>query len=285
MKKYCIYFCVFYNDKYIKLLQLALSSIKLSCNLQEIDILVLTDAAFNEKINIMAEKLEMPLTCIFKPFSSSFFAAACARLHIFDDEQHLNLNQYEKILYLDTDILIKKDIAPLFALDFAVDNICALEEGTIAEDNFGSLLFKIFEFDNQSTTIDWSLAGLNSGILLFHNNPTIKSLFQSIKAEITEWIKEGNEPPVCLDQPFINYIVIRENKFERNILQNWAGLFDFNGIPINHRELALCHFSWPTGNFESKYQRMQNYYNFVWTVINPLPPSSPSSLVRELSAY
>lgn len=272
MKKYCIYFCLYYNEKYIELLNLSLKSIKLSkCNLEEIDILVITDSAFTEKIYKIGNELELPLRCIFKPFIHTLFASACARLHIFSTYE---IKKYEKILYMDTDILVKKDISTLFAINFPFDRICALEEDTIANDNFGALFFEICELE-ENIKIDWSLGGLNSGILLFHNNSAVIDLFNSIIDDIARW---DDEPPICLDQPFISYRIIHENKFERGILNKWAGLFDYYGTPINHQELTLCHFSWPIGNFSSKYKRMQDYFKFLWPFVNRQP-------FLELSAY
>ena len=257
MKKYCIYFCVFYNAKYIELLKLCLTSIKLTCDLKEIDILVMTDAAFTPLIYNFIAEIDLPLKCITKSFAHTIFAAACARVHIFAAEFAAEIAGYEKLLYLDTDILVKRNIAPLFETEFAVDKIVGLEEGTIESDNFGAEFFEELE---EKENIDWSLPGLNSGILLFYNNAKNALLFK----EIIDSITEDDDMPVCLDQPFINYAVIKANKFERGILEKWAGLFDFDGTPVNHRELALCHFSWPIGNFESKYKRMLDYYTFLF---------------------
>ncbi len=262
MKKYCIYFCVFYNAKYIELLKLCLSSLKKSCSFADIDILVLTDDAFLPLINAFNATLHLPLKCITKPFAQTLFAAACARLHIFDTEFAEAIAGYEKLLYLDTDILVKKDLAPLFMTEFADTNISALEEGTIESDNFGAEFF-----ENEKEDIDWSLPGLNSGILLFYNNANNALLFKEI-IEHMESFAGKEDIPVCLDQPFINYAVIKANKFERGILEKWAGLFDFDGTPVNHRELAICHFSWPIGNFESKYKRMRNYFDFIFLMCN-----------------
>lgn len=260
MKKYCIYFCVFYNAKYIELLKLCLTSLKKSCSFTDIDILVLTDDAFLPVINEFNATLNLPLKCITKPFAHTIFAAASARVHIFDTEFAEAIATYEKLLYLDTDILVKKDLTPLFTTAFALDKICALEEGTIESDNFGA---EFFEKDKKED-IDWTLSGLNSGILLFYNNPNNALLFKEIRENMESFAEKEEDIPVCLDQPFINYAVIKANKFERGILEKWAGLFDFDGTPVNHRELAICHFSWPIGNFESKYKRMRNYFDFIF---------------------
>lgn len=261
MKKYCIYFCVFYNAKYIDLLKICLSTLKLSCNLTDIDILILTDAAFIPALNTLKDEIAIQIKWFAKPFSDSIFAAACARLHIFDTDIVPLLKGYEKILYLDTDIIIQKDLSPLFLTEFTNDHICALEESTIANENFGSVFFELSEYEEEK--VDWSLKGLNSGILLFYNNANINALFQQTIDDIEYWTggtkKTENDIPYCLDQPFLSYRVIKENKFERTVLQSWGALFNFNGIPANHEEIAICHFSWPIGNFEHKYLRMHTF--------------------------
>ena len=261
MKKYCIYFCVFYNAKYIDLLKICLSTLKISCNLTDIDILILTDAAFIPALNTLKDEIAIQIKLFAKPFSESIFAAACARLHIFDTDIAPLLKGYEKILYLDTDIIIQKDLSPLFLTKFTNDHICALEESTIANENFGSVFFELSEYEEEK--VDWTLKGLNSGILLFYNNANINALFQKTIDDIEYWTggtkKTENDIPYCLDQPFLSYRVIKENKFERTVLQSWGALFNFNGIPANHEEIAICHFSWPIGDFEHKYLRMHTF--------------------------
>jgi len=99
---------------------------------------------------------------------------ACkARLDLFNFSC---INNYEKILYLDCDIIIKNEINKVF--DLCQENyLYTLEEGDIKDDTdfWGKSLFGD-EINNYTDTTAFS-----SGILLFKNCNEIKNLFNIIK--------------------------------------------------------------------------------------------------------
>ena len=107
--KNLVYFSVFYNPDYFRLASLLLKSMRLYSSTDQFDLLLLTSPDFRDQAEALSNIL--PLRIHYIPLTT-IFQAACARLRIFS---YPEVSQYAKILYLDTDIIIKKDLAPLFA--------------------------------------------------------------------------------------------------------------------------------------------------------------------------
>ena len=247
--KNLVYCCVFYNKDYFKLLDLLLKSLKMYSPSENFDFLVLTQKEFEPFVKEIGRKLGIELKTFCLDFTT-IFQAACARLFIFD---YPELSAYEKLLYIDTDILIKGSLDPIFdLLNGAKDVIHGIESGTIESLNFGSQFFNF----NQ---IDKSLTGINSGTLLFFNSQTMNSLFQRIRGHLVSFTQSGQQPPYCMDQPFINFHAIRDNLYDNKILNPYVSLFENNDTVDNYTTSSICHFSFPIGNFGHKYNRMSDF--------------------------
>lgn len=245
--KNLIYFCVFYNKDYFKLLNLLLISMKIYSPMDSFDLLILTSPDFEQDVHELSTKLNIKIqimTCNF----TTIFQAACARLHIFD---YFNLEGYEKLLYLDTDILIKEDPGRIFNLELH-DLLYGIESGTIESMNFGG---EFFNFNS----INRNLTGINSGTLLFKNSQTIRELFTRIRNHIENFTKSNLTPPYCLDQPFINYHAIKDSIYDNKLLNPHVSLFEGNDTVDNYITSSICHFSFPIGNFGHKFYRMQEF--------------------------
>jgi hypothetical protein len=242
--KYLVYACVFYNSNYTELLRLLIASTKFYSSLKGITFLVLTSKEIEPAIQNLAKSYEFPI--LTKTFDyTTIFQAACARLSIFDYEK---IGSYEKILYLDTDILVKGSLTTLFELP--LDNkLYGVESGFTDGINFGSQFFHP----------PLKTSGINSGTLLFPNSPIIQSLFQRIRSHVESYTKSGSTPPYALDQPFINYHAIKDGLYENQSLTPYVALFE--GEETNETAAIICHFSFPIGNFGHKCNRMKTYLN------------------------
>jgi hypothetical protein len=244
--KNLVYCCVFYNKDYFRLLELLVKSMKFYSSL-EFDFLVITQPEFEERVVDLAKQVGVDIRryCISL---TTIFQAACARLYIFD---YPEVNGYEKLLYLDTDILIKEELNPVFQLNID-DKLYGIESGTIESLNFGG---QFFDFK----TIDKNLTGINSGTLLFFNSLKMKNLFDRIRAHIDGFTQLGNKPPYCMDQPFINYHAIKDSLYDNQLLNPYVSLFEGNDTVDNYNTSSICHFSFPIGNFGHKFNRMHSF--------------------------
>ena len=244
--KNLIYCCVFYNKDYFKLLELLLKSLRMYSFEGNFDFLVITQKEFEPLVKEIGKTLDLDLKIFCQDFST-IFQAACARLFIFD---YPELDGYEKLLYIDTDILIKAPLDPIFhLLDGAKDLLYGIESGTIESYSFGGQFFNF----NQ---IDKNLTGINSGTLLFLNSEIMKSLFQRIRRHLEIFTQAGHQPPYCMDQPFINFHAIKDNLYDNQRLNPFVSLYEGNDTVYNYISSSICHFSFPIGNFGHKFNRM-----------------------------
>jgi hypothetical protein len=244
--------CVFHQESYINLLQLLLKSIVIrgSINKETTDILIVTSTELQPLIQEKLENFDLSLNYYILNLTT-LFESACARLEIFD---YNNINKYDNILYLDVDILINSDINILFNLDISSEKIYALEEGEISNINHGGQFFD-FSKINQNTT------AFTSGILLFKNSASIKQLFNTIKSHIIDYIYTNkNSLPECLDQPFIIYNAISQNKYDNKILNKYVE----NNPSVVSSEKIVYHFPGGLGDYSHKFPRITNF----WEIMN-----------------
>jgi hypothetical protein len=246
--KNLLYFCVFYNKDYFQLLSLLLKTMIFYSSLDTFDILVITSPEFQTEVKNICLNLNLNIqimTCDF----TTIFQAACARLFIFD---YPGLDGYEKILYLDTDIIIKGDLTKIFELPMEKDVLYALESGNIQSPSFGCQFFNFHQTDP-------SLSGMNSGTLLFKNSTVIRDLFERIRTHVNQYTQSGLDIPYCMDQPFINYHAIKGKLYDNKLLNPHVSLFEGNDEVNNYATSSICHFSFPIGNFSHKFHRMREF--------------------------
>ena len=212
MNKTLIYSCVFFNKNYLNLIDLLLKSYKLFGNAPDnVDYLIMCNPDYEKKVQTIFENLNISgkIWCLDL---KSKFDACCSRLNIFN---YPNINLYNKILYLDSDILITNSLNNI--LDFTLENkLYALQEGNTEHDYWGRNLF-----DKNP-----NCPAFSSGVLLFNNNAIIKDLFDQIIPHINEELKKHNYEilfqqkkevealPFFGDQPFIVYHAFKNNLYD-----------------------------------------------------------------------
>jgi len=214
------------------------------------DFLVITAEEFIPRVKDLSTLTEIPLLIHTLPLKT-IFESACARLRIFD---YPLLNTYEKILYIDTDILIKGDLGKLF--EFALEErVYAIESGTIASPSFGCQFF--------SESTNKSVKGFNSGTLLFPNSLNIRDLFSKIRGHCESYADSKAPIPYCMDQPFINYHCIKSGLYNNTLLNPYVALFEDGDNISNEATAIVCHFSYPIGNVWHKHARMTKYFTKI----------------------
>jgi len=236
----CIFCTVFNKDKYVDMFFLLLESIAIYGNLNG-DILVYTSTVFMNRIknsHLFHQNIKFEINDIYDTIDK----ACKSRLDIFE---LTSLEKYNKILYLDTDILVKDDIQKVF--DVCKDDILyVLEEGSIEHDFWGKTLFgdELQQYDKLAFT---------SGILLFNNCEKIKDLFQKIKGDIV------NRPHhfSCHDQPYIIYNAFKYKLYDNKFLKSLVVNNDSN----IHSDKVIHHFPGGPGVYEYKIKTMTQFLN------------------------
>jgi lipopolysaccharide biosynthesis glycosyltransferase len=219
----CVFFCIFTQEKYVEMSFLLLESILTYGNLNEnTDILIYTSTEFMEKIKgspFNSEKIKFETNETYDDINQ----ACRARLDVFNLE---SIKNYNKILYLDTDIIVTGDLNKVF--DICEENILyVLQEGAIDlitnYDWWGVVLF------GEEANKYKDKSAFTSGIMLFNNCEIIKDLFNKINKDV---INRGDL--IAFDQPFIIY-----NAFKYNLYNNRKLISFVNNVWISHKEQLL----------------------------------------------
>jgi hypothetical protein len=249
-----IYFCVFHKKDYLYLLKYLLASIKLFSKIEgDTDFLLFTSVEFMEIVEGIMNDFYLDIKVKFFNFTSQY-EAGCARIHIFDYE---NINYYNKILYLDTDILIQRDISLIFDC-LKEDKIYVKREFDIYGAGHGGYFF---DFDKWPK----DYPSLNSGTLLFMNSPAIRGVFHDIRTHIANLKNYSSIWPNCMDQSFIAYHFISRGMCDIESLNDLVCLTgEFLPKPRELSKDVILHFIWPLGNALHKMNRMKLYMNILF---------------------
>ena len=244
-----IYSCVFNNEKYLTLLFLLLESIQLYGNLDEnTDFLIYTSSEF---VNIIKKNPLYNEKIIFftNDNYNSINLALRARLDIFD---YSEINNYDKILYLDTDILILKDINPIF--DLIEENVIyALKEGNLIDDKHSYMYGGLALFTEEEIENYEDKSCFTSCTMVFNNCHEINNLFKIIKRHIIQRKVEFGTG----DQPYIVY-----NAKKYNLINNTKLIpFIKPNILDVHTDITINHFGGFAGYPNFKLINMPKFLN------------------------
>ena len=247
----CIFICVFNQIQYVDMLYLLLESLYIYGNVgNNVELLIYTSTNFMG----MIKNSEFYRTHLIKfeinDTYNSIDAACKSRLDIF----LLNVEKYEKILYIDIDIIIRNDINKLF--DICGDDLLyVLEEGHIDDisDYWGKILFgdDIDKYEDNTA--------FTSGILLFKNCEKMKFLFNMINEDIINRPRDF----LCYDQPYIVYNSFKYRLYNNKILKE----FVINNSDDVNSGKVIHHFPGGPGMYKNKMERMRKYLNNISSVI------------------
>jgi hypothetical protein len=240
MEKNLIVLSVFLKKEYVELAYLLLNSIYKYGDLeQSTDILIYTSTEF---MNQMRPNIKG--APIFKMNDSiqTVVAASAARLDIFDFPE---ITKYEKILYLDTDVLVIRPLKPVFDLA-TEDRLYALEEGSLDSevpyDYWGKDLFAPGEVAAMKDK-----TGFSAGVLLFKNTETIRDLFQRIKAHIASTPGVG-----FFEQAHMVYNAIKSGLKDNQAMKPYVAINETSAKTTK----TILHFAGSPGDHQSKYAKM-----------------------------
>ena len=244
----CIFICVFNQTKYVDMFFLLLESIFIYGSLDKnTKILIYTSTPFMNMIKdsrfFNDDKIEFEINDTYNNIDK----ACKARLDLFNLP---SITKYDKILYLDTDILIKGNIKKVFEI-CKEDILYVLEEAEIDnKQGFWGLTLFGDEVNNYNDK-----TAFTSGILLFNNCEKIKGLFSKINEDII------NRPYkfACYDQPYIIYNAFKYNLYDNKLLKQYVVNHD-NNI---YSDKIIHHFPGCPGIYQHKIRAMTIFLNKI----------------------
>jgi len=250
----CIFVSVFNKPTYVDMFFLLLESITLYGRLDEhTHLLVYTSTPFMKLIKenpLFHRKIKFELNDTYNNVNK----ACTARLDLF---KLASIRNYKKILYLDTDVLVKDDINKVFDV-CKLDILYVLREGRIDRDSrsdfWGKTLF------GEEVRLYKDKTAFTSGIMLFNNCPNMHFLFHKINEDIER------RPHPFHDQPHIVYNAFKYKLYDNTTLIPLA----VNRCQDVGSSQVIHHFPGGPGNAGHKMVKMRQFL----TNIKALPQAS-----------
>lgn len=215
--KHLIYFSLFgENEDYFLMLQTLFNSLLKSYldNSLEgyIDLLVLTDDYNIEKINNYSKKNNINIKTFLINDVDSIDKIWVSMYYIF---YYKNINNYDKILYSDSDIIFNHNFYKIFEENIDDDFIYAYKECRLMHESgwWGYHLFKNFNIDTEKY-------GGNAGLIFFKNSYNTRVIFNKIINYYNS--NEYNNIRKLGDQPLFNFITIINNSLNLDLFENYC---------------------------------------------------------------
>jgi hypothetical protein len=251
-RKNLVYLTVYGKKDYLKLFNLLFVSLVLTkSNRNQFTLLIMTAPSFKNEIFkiVSAIKTGNEILVWANVEKPEIFDAAFARYQIFSFS---DIHEYEKILYLDTDILINGSLSEIFANKLSDGKIYCLPEGDLArdsEDFYGRSLFIESGYKHCL-----SEAGFTSGVILFKNNQAVKKIFEEVLA-LGYGHRETGRTFYCFDQPYLNLLATSRELIDLKLLVKYM---INNPVSVTDGFL-INHFPGGPGNFGSKFSKMSKF--------------------------
>ena len=272
----CVFICVFNNPNYVNMLYLLLDSIYSYGLLNKglFEILIYTSSKFMDIIKKSPFYKEGLIRFEINDGYGSIEKACKARLDLFDllvdTMNNENKYNYNKILYLDTDIIVKGNIQTIF--DVCVeDKLYVLEEGSISSDNdfWGKSLFltagDLELYSNSYCNGNGNSYGngnafstaFSTGIMLFNNSDKMKCFFSEVKQDF----KKRPFTFYCQDQPYIVYNAFKYALYDNQALKP----FVVNNDHDVYSSKIIHHFPGDPGRHQNKMAHMIRFLSGLKT--------------------
>lgn len=259
-EKNLIYFTIFGDNGYFKLLSLLLKGLYKQ-SYKDFELLFITDKETSEMLKKLKILNKFKVNYhIVKPVKDGV-EASMKKINIFD---YKKISQYKKILFLDLDILVVGDLNKIFE-ERINPNILYSAIHRISHDHHKTEYHTVFPYtDNQLMRYkENNVFAFNAGQFLFLNTKTMQEHFTNIKDFMKIW--DGR---YFFEQSFMNSYF--------NVLQI-SNVFKFNDqfnfISINSRDTSynikpdsvFVHYMGSVTDAKSKIKFMKKNYPALFT--------------------
>lgn len=266
------YYTLGYSETYIDCLKLSIESLKKYS--KQADILVLIDESLLQKTKSLIPNVKY-VVC---PNSNSPEEASMRKLKIFD----YNIEQYDNIIFIDSDIFIHMDITSLIPLITSSEKIYVQTEPA---EKYVQFMGRDINFH---TVLHWSLNNytsenleflsrtntkvFNAGLFAFKPTNQMKTHFNNLNTMIKD-----HKGPFFYEQSFMNVYFNLNQMNDRSLFTNYIM------FPNANKDYSgnIIHFCGNIGDGSSKYSRMKKYVDNFYK-IKPVIYDSRLDMIRAL---
>jgi lipopolysaccharide biosynthesis glycosyltransferase len=250
-----VYFTVGGDPGYVCLLKRCLESIKAASEdtcLSMIDFLVLCDEEYVPNVKDLGTLIHVTQK------NADGIQASMRKTQIF---QWPHIRKYEKVLYLDSDILVLEDIKYMFEYAFDPNCIYVVPERTFPLNPHNHIFFSLQDYSTEEMLElqQKGIMGFNCGQFMFNPSDEMQSHFENVCSLIANFKGE-----YFFEQSFMNrYFNTRCNldydHMEKHVQLSPKQYKYEQGKTIYHFLDAGCHYT-------NKLTQMNEYYSHVCIV-------------------
>lgn len=254
-----IYFTVFGNKDYLNMLKLCLKSIVLSCNNKmSFDFLFITEIDFEKEISFFTKDFNNKSFFLIKNTIKNPMRASMQKLNIFEFEK---IENYEKIVFLDCDILVLKNINTIFEEKWN-DNLLSVFQGFNISGGFNSkfhgLTGKVPEKKIQDLKLK-NIVPFNAGHFAFKNSIKMKNHFEN-----TLWLSKVWPGEYFYEQSFMNHYFALNELVDYSLFRDKIFLASLNENTICYKflfdNIYIIHFIGASKITADKTQKIKNFF-------------------------
>lgn len=248
MNKTLIYFTIGGDPKYVELLEFCLKTLhEKNPDLNSwADIMVMCDENYKQYIQdlkidyiYLTEKTTNPMQISMKKVEIFKFL-----------EKH---DHYEKILYLDCDLIIMKSLKDIFNIEMKNDILYVVPEFDYKLNYYsfhsGS---RVYTPEQHRFLQKNNIQGFNCGQFLFLNTPQMKQHFQNV----LDMMNSNDDANFFYEQSFMNYYFNLSNKISYQL-----DFFVKLRPPSLEPNVIIYHFANASISFQNKLILMKNLYS------------------------
>ena len=245
-----IYYSISHNPEYVRLLEMSLESV---CNTGNYKgdfafILDIHDVFWRRSLNNLPILQGKNCYLIHNNSGNTLESSSYNKFLIY---KFSNIQKYSSILMLDCDILCTQDLTDV--LNLPTDNnklYISTEKEFMGGMYWGN---DLFTEEDKKYCINNNLHACNGGSYIF--KPQFVHHFQKMYTELTT--KRIYNNTVCIEQPFLNYYLFKNNLFDTSF-SKYVDNYGYYSNPLEQNK-TLVHFAGGPGSFDFKYKKMVDF--------------------------
>jgi hypothetical protein len=255
--KNLIYFTLFGNKDYVKLLRMLIGTFA-KHNYKNFDLLFITDSSTKEEIEKIEELKHHNLFFHLSDTIVNPVDASMQKIKIYDWK---HISQYKNILFLDVDILVIGNVGTIFNSKKAKPNLFYSATHNKDMSMHDLVYHNLVDYtkDQKDNLVKKSITAFNAGQFFFKNTSSMKAHFENVDDFVDKW--NGR---YFFEQSFLNYYF---NLLEMSNTSTFDDKFKFVSINENQtsnvfdKNTVFVHFMGNATNAEAKIEFIKNNYS------------------------